>query len=108
MSDSNERELTTYGFTKSMRTGLITSLLGLMIGAIVYLFFAFKSSEKEKQAMQKDLYEKMLQRVDEKMKQPLGAINDVIGKVDTAAHKATEAANKVDSISDQYLKTKKR
>lgn len=107
MSNENEKELDTWGFTKGLRTGLITFILGSMMCAIVYLFFQYSSSEKESKLMQKELYEKMLQRVDEKMEQPVKAINDVVSKVDTAAQKATAAAGKVDSLANTYDRTKK-
>jgi len=112
MSDNNEKELTTWGFTKGMRTGLITFLLGSMMAAIVFLFVDGKKSdrqsEKDKIAIQKELYEKMIQMMDKKMEQPVKAINDVVKKVDTAAGKAIAASITVDSLSTQYIKNKKR
>jgi len=78
-----------------------------MMLSIGYLFKVVLSTKDEKAEMQKQLYEQMLkrvdQKVDQKMEQPIKAINDVVGKVDTAATKATKSADKVDSLTNKYI-----
>lgn len=97
--DANEKELTTWGFTKGFRTGLITFILALQTTAIVYLFVAFSRSEREKQQLQAKLYDKMIDYIRPTRDKMEKAADTVV----TAATRAIEVSQKVDSISNNKL-----
>lgn len=107
MTEINEKELSVWGFTKGLRTGFITFLIAVMMMSIGYLFYTVMKSEREKVAMQKELYELVIKRIDTQLEAPIKNINNVTIKADTAATKAISAANKVDSLSSKIFKSRK-
>jgi hypothetical protein len=107
--DANEKELSVWGFAGGLRTGLITFILALLIMSNIYLYIdrarADKEkalSEAEKLILQEKLYERMIQYI----KPTTDRMNTVADKVDTAATRAINSANAVDSITNRNNKPK--
>ena len=94
--DANEKELTTWGFTKGFRTGFITFILALQTTAIVFLYIDNSQSKDNELMRQEKLYEKMI----DYMKPTKDKMESVADKVDTAASRAIQVSNKVDSLSN--------
>lgn len=100
--DANEKELTVWGFTKGLRTGLITFLLALLIMSNIYLFSVVQQTQKEKYEDQAKRYQDMINFL-----QPAkDHMNDVANKVDTAATRVISTSDKVDSLTNELNKRK--
>jgi hypothetical protein len=97
--DNNEKEAAFFGFTKSMRTGFFTAILGFSFVLNVYLFSEIKDLQIDKVQMQEKLYE----RVIETLRPTVQKMNNVADKVDTVADQASNAASKVDSVSNLII-----
>ncbi|WP_285055133.1 hypothetical protein [Pedobacter ginsengisoli] len=93
--DANEKELTTWGITKGLRTGFITFLFALQMSAIITLFVLYYRSEREKNELQAKLYEKMIDYLRPTRDKMENAADTVV----TAATKVIEVSQKVDSLS---------
>jgi hypothetical protein len=111
--DANENELSVWGFTKGLRTGLITFILALLITAVIYLYVdkaksearaeeKQRLSEAQKLQMQKELYEQMI----EYLKPTKDRMNTVADKVDTAVTRAINSADRVDSLTNSNNQSK--
>ncbi len=101
--DANEKELTTWGFTKGFRTGLITFILALQTSAIIYLYIDKGNSDKKTIDTQAKLYQQMI----DYMRPTKERMDNVVEKVDTAATRVLEVSNKVDSgLNNTVIKRK--
>jgi hypothetical protein len=101
--DANEKELTTWGFTKGFRTGLITFILALQTSAIVYLYIDKGQVEKEKSQTEKEKFEsqaRLYEQMIEYLRPTKDRMENMVQKVDTVATIVLASANKVDSISN--------
>lgn len=100
--DANEKELTTWGFTKGFRTGLISFILALQTSAIVYLYIDKGQTEREKSQTEKEKIElqaKLYEQMIEYMRPTKERMDNVVEKVDTVATRVLEVTNNVDSES---------
>lgn len=97
--DNNEKEAAYFGFTKSMRTGFFTAILGFSFALNVYLLTKIEDLQVDKVELQEKLYE----RVIESLKPTVQKMNSVTDKVDTVADQASSAASKVDSVSNLII-----
>jgi hypothetical protein len=100
--DANEKELITWGITKNLRTGLITTILALLIMSNVYLFSMLRQSDKEKYDDQAQRYKDMINFL-QPAKDNMNAAAD---KVNTAADRAIVSSNTVDSLTNELNKRK--
>lgn len=102
MPDNQQnKELNTFGFTGKLRTGLVTAIISLQFIAIVTLWRYTVVQSNNITDMQKELYEKMLQRVDTKVdermsqevKPRMEKLDTVTSRLDTATSQLQEKIN---------------
>jgi hypothetical protein len=102
-TDANEKELSVWGFTKGLRTGLITFIMAIQMMAIIYLYVDKNQTEREKYDDQAKRYQEMI-----KFLQPAkDHLNAAAARVDTAAARAISSSQTVDSLTNELNKQKK-
>lgn len=104
MTTAQEKEFNVFGFTRSLRRGLIVALISIQMVAIAYLYLDKSRSEAKERARMEKQYDELLERVLPTVKR----MNEVATKVDTVADRAGAAASKVDSISNAISNQKSR
>lgn len=96
MTTAQEKEFNVFGFTRSLRRGLVVTLISIQMVAIVYLYADKSRAEEREKARMEKQYDELLKRV----LPTVNRMNEVAEKVDTVADRAGAAALKVDSISN--------
>ncbi|QEL01589.1 hypothetical protein FKG96_12485 [Olivibacter sp. LS-1] len=99
--DRQNKELNTFGFTGKLRTGLVTAIIAIQFAAIVTLWRYTVSQSKDKEAIQKELYEKMIERLDSKVNEKMTKevtprmerLDTVTSRLDTATTQLQEKIN---------------
>lgn len=96
MTASNDKELNTFGFVnKQLRIGLVTTIIGGLIVAVIVLFVKNERLSNRMLQMQGELYERMIR---EEVKPVMGEIKTqvegAVNKVDTATQKLDSLKNK--------------
>jgi len=100
MSETQEKEFAAFGFvSKQLRSGFLMAIMGILLLAVGWLGNALLKSEKEKADIQEKLYEKMLNRVDQKLEQPIQAINASVEKVNSSADRVDSVANSAGELT---------
>jgi len=89
-----EKELKIFGFTGRLRTGLVTGMMGIMLGAIGWLAKLVIDIQQDRLDMQDRLYRQMIEEV-------RNQVTPAVEKVNEAATKVDSAAVKVDSVAQQ-------
>lgn len=93
-----EKELKTFGFTGKLRTGLITTIIGIQFAAIVYLFTQVQNLNDYRVDDKDKMYQQMLDIATEKAEQKASQTVDekldpVVKKVDTISANADSTFN---------------
>src|SRR4051812_16353217 len=97
--NAQENEFMLFGFVdKRLRAGILIGFLVLSLSVNAYQFNLQQHTQDRIISMQADLYKQMLERVDqkvnEKLDQPVRQINESVQKVNNST-------NRVDSIADR-------
>lgn len=96
MTASNDKELNTFGFvTKQLRIGLITTVIGALIIAVIVLFMKNERLSNQMLKMQGEMYERMIR---EEVKPVMGEIKT---QVEGAVNKVDTATQKLDSLKNR-------
>jgi hypothetical protein len=96
MGDANEKELTTFGFTKNLRAGLITALFSVLLTSVAFLYREISKAKDRELENQKVLYEKMIDYIDPAKKK----LEEAAKKADTVLVQAQASIVTTDSLNN--------
>jgi hypothetical protein len=89
-----EKEFKDFGITGKLRTGFVTAIMAIMLGAIGWLAKVVLDIQEDRLKMQDRLYNQMIEEVKSR-------VEPAVEKVNQAATKVDSAAVKVDSVAQQ-------
>lgn len=99
--NAQEKELKAFGFTGKLRTGLVTAIISIQFLAIVALWRYTVSQSKDKETIQKELYERVIteikgevkSQVKETVEPSMNRLDTVTSKLDSATVQLKEKIN---------------